>query len=78
MNLVFLSAARANSLVDSFPFKHVMFMITNLIKSRLEKLVLNHLIGNNCPMFRNGLLDFFKLTSGSDYLEESLPKPLTQ
>ena len=33
-----------------------------------QKLTLNHLIGNNCPEFHNGLLDsyFFKLTLGSD------------
>ena len=42
----------------------VMFMITNLIKPRIGKLILTHLIGNNCPEFRNGLLDcyFIKLT----------------
>ena len=34
----------------------------------MGKLILNHLVGNNCPEFRNGLLDsdFFKLTLGSD------------
>ena len=37
----------------------------------MGKLILNHLIGNNYPEFRNGLLDryFFKLTLGSDCLE---------
>ena len=48
-----------------------MFTITNLIEPRMRKLTLNHLIGNNCPKFRNGTLSsyFFKLTSGSDCLE---------
>ena len=48
-----------------------MFMITNLIELRREKLILNHLIGNNCPEFPNGLLDsyFFKLNLGSDCSE---------
>ena len=48
-----------------------MFMITTLIKQRMLKLILNHLIGNNCPDFLNGLLDsyFFKLNLGSDCLE---------
>ena len=48
-----------------------MFMMTDLIEPRMEKLILNHLIGNNCPVFRNGSLGsyFFKLTLGSDYLE---------
>ena len=55
-------------------------MITTLIKPRNGKLVLDRLIGNNCPEFRNGLLNiyFFKLTLGSDYLEhflrQSFPK----
>ena len=46
-------------------------MITNMIEPRIRKLILNHLIGNNCPEFYNRLLDsyFFKLTLGSDYLE---------
>ena len=48
-----------------------MFMITNLIEPPKKKLILNHLIGNNCPEFRNGLLDsyFFKLNLRSDCLE---------
>ena len=48
-----------------------MFMIPNLIEPRMGKLIHNHLTGNNCPEFRNGLLDccFFKLTLGSDCLE---------
>ena len=48
-----------------------MLMITNLIEPRMGKLILSHLIVNNCPEFRNGLLDsyFFKLTLGSDCLE---------
>ena len=38
-------------------------MIPNLIKLCMGKLTLYHLIENNCPEFRNGLLDiyFFKL-----------------
>ena len=50
---------------------HDTFMITNMIDQRMAKLILNHLIGNNCVEFRNGLLDtcFFKLTLGSDCLE---------
>ena len=71
MNLTFLVALCTNSWVDSFPFKYVMFMIYNLIEPRMRKLILNHLIGNNCPEFHNGLLDsyFFKLTLGSDCLK---------
>ena len=36
-----------------------------------QKSIPNHLIGNNCPEFHNGLLDsyFFKLALGSDCLE---------
>ena len=45
-----------------------MFMITNLIELRMGKLMLNHLIVNNCPELRDGLLDF-KLTLGSDCFE---------
>ena len=43
-------------------------MITNLIKPRMRKLILNHLIGNDSPEFHNGLLGcyFFKLNLGSD------------
>ena len=58
-----------------------MFMITNSIKPRIGKLILNNLTGNNCPEFCNGLLDsyFFKLTSDGDCLElvsgQSLSKP---
>ena len=47
-------------------------MTTNLIEPRIGKLILNHLIGNNCPEFLNdGLLDshFFKLTLESGCLE---------
>ena len=38
---------------------------------RMGKLILNHLIWNNCPEFCNGLLGsyFFKLTLESDYVE---------
>ena len=58
-----------------------MFMITNLIEPRMGKLILNNLIGNNCPEFYNGLLEsyFFKLTLESDFLElasgHSISKP---
>ena len=46
-------------------------MITNLIKPRIRKLILNHLTGNNCPEFPNGLLDshFFRQTLGYDCVE---------
>ena len=46
-------------------------MITNLIEPHIGKLILKHLIGNDCLEFHNGLLDssFFKLTLGSDCLE---------
>ena len=49
---------------------YVMFMITNLIESGMEELILNHLIANNCPEFCKDLQDsyFFKLTLGNDYL----------
>ena len=48
-----------------------MFVITNLIKPWMGKLILNHLIGNNFPEFHIRLLGsyFFKLTLGSDCLE---------
>ena len=48
-----------------------MFMITNLIEPRTVKLILSHLIRNNCPEFHNGLLYsyFLKLTLGSDCLQ---------
>ena len=72
MNLVFLLGVCANSSVDSFQIQvYVMLMITNLIEPCMGKLILNHLIGNICSEFRNGLLDsyFFKLTLGSDCLE---------
>ena len=50
---------------------YVTFMMTNLSERRMGKLILDDLIGNNCPEFRNGLLgsNFFKLTLGSDCLE---------
>ena len=37
----------------------------------MKKLILNHLIGNDSPEFRNKLLDsyFFKVILGSDCLE---------
>ena len=46
-------------------------MITNLIEPRMGKLILNYLIGNNCPEFCDGILDsyFIKLTLESDCLE---------
>ena len=70
MGIVYLLAACTNSVVDHFLF-NVMFMINNLIEPCLGKVLLNHLIGNSCPKFRNGLLGiyFSKLTSGSDCLE---------
>ena len=45
--------------------------MTNLSESRMGKPILNHLIENNSPKFRNGLLDsyFFKLTIGGVCLE---------
>ena len=45
-----------------------MLMITNLIETRIGKLILNHLNGNNGPEFCDELLDrdFFELTLGSD------------
>ena len=58
-----------------------MFMTPNLIEMRLGKLIINHLIGNNCPEIRNRLLDscLFKLTLGRDYLKlcfwQSFSKP---
>ena len=41
-------------------------MISNLIETCTQKLILNHLTGNNCPGFCNYILDryFFKLTLG--------------
>ena len=47
--------------MGSFSYKYVMFAITNLIKPRMGKLILYHLIQNNCPDFRNGILDSFFL-----------------
>ena len=48
-----------------------MFVITYLISIRMGMSILIHLIQNNCPEFRNGLLDsyFFEQTLGSDCLE---------
>ena len=48
-----------------------MIMTINLIESDMEKLMLNHLIGNICGEFGVEILDsyFFKLSLGSDYLE---------
>ena len=57
MDLVFLLAACANSLADSFPYNYVMFVLTNLIEPRMGKRILNHLIWNNCPEFGYGLLE---------------------
>ena len=47
-----------------------MLVITNLIESRMGKLILNHLIENTCREFHNGFLtsSFFKLTLESDFL----------
>ena len=46
-------------------------MSTNLTEPGMGTLTLNHLIGNNSPVFRNGLLGsyFFKWTLGDDCLE---------
>ena len=46
-------------------------MITNLIEPCMRKMILNHLTGNNCPEFLNGLLSsyFYKLTLESGFLE---------
>ena len=59
--------------MDSFPslWFMIMFMITNFIETRMGKVLLGHLIGNNYPEFHNGLLDsyFFKPTLGSGCLE---------
>ena len=46
---------------------YVMFMITSLIKSRMGKLILTRFIRNNCPEFRNRLLDsyFFQTALGN-------------
>lgn len=69
VNLIFFFlAACANSLEDRFPY---MFTIKSLIERRIRKLILNHLIKNCCPEFRNGLLYsyFSKLTLGNAFLE---------
>ena len=78
MSIVFSLAAFSNNLVGSFPYKYVMLVITNVIELRMGKLILNHLIGNNYPEFRNGLLDsyFFKVTLGSDCLELCFSAPM--
>ena len=70
VNSVFLLAACVNSLVDSFPEKHIS-SLWSLIWTTYGKVIFNHLIGNNCQGFRNGLLDsyFCKLTLGSDCWE---------
>ena len=45
-------------------------MITNLIELCMGKLILKHLIGNNCSEFRNELVKcyFFKITLGSEVI----------
>ena len=50
---------------------YVMFIITNSIKPRTGKLILNHLFRNNYQDLCNGLLGsyFFELTLGSNCLE---------
>ena len=47
-----------------------MFVITYLISIRMGMSILIHLIQNNCPEFRNGLLDsyFFEQTLRSEWL----------
>ena len=52
---VFINSC-ANSLMGSFSYKYSILKITNMIKLRMGKLILNHLIRNNCPEFHNGLL----------------------
>ena len=54
MNLVFLLAASANILWIAFHSSIYQFKITNLIELHMGKLILNHLIGYNCPEFHNG------------------------
>ena len=46
-------------------------LMENFIFCAVGKLILTHLIGNNCSEFRNGFLDsyVFKPTLGSDYFE---------
>ena len=48
-----------------------MFIITNLIESRVKKLILNHLAGNNYPEFCDGLFQtgFRKWMFGTLFLE---------
>ena len=57
MNLVFLSAVCADSLAFYSSICHV--YVTNLIELRMGKLILNHFFRNNCPEFRNGLLNSY-------------------
>ena len=45
---VFINSC-ANSLMGSFSYKYSILKITNMIKLRMGKLILNHLIRNNCP-----------------------------
>ena len=51
---------------------YVIFMITELVEPRMEKLILNHLTENNCTEFLDGRLDsyFLKLTLRSDCFPE--------
>ena len=50
-----------------------MFLMTNLIEPRMEKLIINHLIGNNCPEFRHGFLDLVLFqTDSRKWLLETL------
>ena len=63
MTLVFLLAASSNSLVDSFLYKYMSCLSLLLIESRMGKLILNHLIGNNYP-------EFFWTVTFSNWLEE--------
>ena len=48
MKIVFLIAAGAKSLMDKFAYN--IFMIFNLIQSRMGQLILNHLIGKSKPV----------------------------
>ena len=76
MNLVFLLTPSDNIVVDSIQLKHtiqvyVMLMITNLIKLRMGKLILNDVVWKICPEFHNEIQDnyFFKLTLVSFFLD---------
>ena len=60
---------RSTNVIGNHPT--LFFFDKEFDRTRTGMLILNHLIENNCPQFRDGLLDsyFFKLTLGSDCLE---------